>query len=170
MHFVLRPYISVFVVVYFDDILVFSKSLKYHVTHLRTVLQTLRKECLYANMDKCLFGVDKLVFLGFVVSSKGVHVDESKINAIKTWPQPTNLQQVHSFLTLAGFYHRFVKEFSTIASPLRYLSKKMRHLFGDHPKIPHLMSLRICLLMLPWLHYPTLTNLLEFMEMLAVMA
>ena len=74
--------------VYFDDILVFSKSLKDHATHLRTVLQTLRKECLYANMDKCLFGVDKLVFLGFVVSSKGVHVDESKINAIKTC-QPT---------------------------------------------------------------------------------
>ena len=87
----------------FDDILVFSKSLKDHVTHLRTVLQTLRKERLYANMDKCLFGVDKLVFLGFVVSSKGVHVDESKINAIKTWPQPTNLQQVRSLLGLASF-------------------------------------------------------------------
>ena len=70
MHFVLRPYIGVFVVVHFDDILVFSKSLKDHVTHLTTVLQTLRKERLYANMDKCLFGVDKLVFLGFVVSSK----------------------------------------------------------------------------------------------------
>ena len=104
MHFVLRPYIGVFVVVFFDDILVFRKSLKDHVTHLRTVLQTLRKERLYANMDKCLFGVDKLVFLGFVVSSKGVHVDDAKINAIKTWPQPTNLQQVRSFLGLAGFY------------------------------------------------------------------
>ena len=102
MHFVLHPYIGVFVVVYFDDILVFSKSLKDHVTHLRTILQTLGKERLYANMDKCLFGVDKLVFLGFVVSSKGVHVDESKIEAIKTWPQSTNLQQVRSFLGLAG--------------------------------------------------------------------
>ena len=110
--------------VYFDDILVFSKPLKDHVTHLRAVLQTLRKERLYDNMDKCLFGVDKLVFLGFVVSSKGVHVDESKINAIKTWHQPTNLQQVRSFLGLAGFYHRFVKDFSTIASPLHALSKK----------------------------------------------
>ena len=88
------------------------------------MLQTLRKESLYANMDKCLFGVDKLVFLGFVVSSKGVHVDESKINAIKTWPQPTNLQQVRSFLGLAGFYRRFVKDFSTIASPLHALSQK----------------------------------------------
>ena len=110
MHYVFRPYIGEFVVVYFDDILVFSKSLKDHVTHLRTMLQTLEKERLYANMDQCLFGVDKLVFLGFVVSSKGVHVDESKINAIKTWPQPTNLQQVCSFLGLAGFYRRFVKK------------------------------------------------------------
>ena len=100
--------------VYFDGILVFSKSLKEHVTHVRTVLQTLRKERLYANMEKCLFGVDKLAFLGFVVSSKGDHIEESKINAIKTWPQPTNLQQVRSFLGLADFYHRFVKDFSTI--------------------------------------------------------
>ena len=62
--------------------------------------------------------------MGFVVSSKGVHVDESKINAIKTWPQLTNLQQVRSFLGLAGFYRRFVKDFSTIASPLHALRKK----------------------------------------------
>ena len=75
-------------------------------------------------MEKCLFGVYKLVFLGFVVSSKGVHVDDSRINAIKTSPQPTNLHQVCSFLGLAGFCHRFVKDFSTIASPLHALSKK----------------------------------------------
>ena len=124
MHFVLRPYIGLFVVVYFDDILVFSKSKKDHLKHFRAVLQTLRKEHLYANMKKCTFGVDKLVLLGFVVSSKGVHVAESKIEAIKTWPQPTNLQQVRSFLGLAGFYHRFVKYFSTIAAPLHALSKK----------------------------------------------
>ena len=75
-------------------------------------------------MEKCTFGVEKVVFLGFVVSSKGVHVDETKIDAIKTWPTPTNLQQVRSFLGLAGFYRRFVKDFSTIASPLHALSKK----------------------------------------------
>ena len=74
-------------------------------------------------MEKCTFGVDKLVFLGFVVSSKGVQVHEL-IDAIKTWPQPTNFQQMRSFLGLAGFYHRSVKDFSTIASPLHALSKK----------------------------------------------
>ena len=114
MNHVFRPYIGIFVVVYFDDILVYSKSLRDHVTHVQTVLQTLRNKHLFANMEKSLFSVDKLVFLGFIVSSKGVHVDESKINAIKTWPQPTNLQQVRSFLGLAGFYHRFVKYFRTI--------------------------------------------------------
>ena len=72
MNHVFRPYIGIFVVVYFDDILVFNKYIKEHVTHVRTILQTLRKERLYANMEKCLFGVDKLVFLGFVASYKGV--------------------------------------------------------------------------------------------------
>ena len=152
--------------VYFDDILVFRKSLKDHVTHLRTVLQTLRKEKLYANMDKFLFNVDKLVFLGFVVSSKGVHVDESKINAIKTWPQPTNFQQVQSFLGLAGFYHRFVKDFSTIAFPLHALIKKNAPFLWDHLKIPHLTNLKICLLMPPCLHHPIFTKLSKFIAML----
>ena len=78
MHFVLRPYIGVFVVVYFDEILVLSISTKDHLNHVRAVLQTLRKERLYANMKKRMLGVDKLVFLEFFVSSKGVHVDESK--------------------------------------------------------------------------------------------
>ena len=72
--------------VYFDDILVFSKSLEEHATHVRDVLQILRKEQLYANMEKCTFGVEKVVFLRFVVSSKGIHVDETKIDAINTWP------------------------------------------------------------------------------------
>ena len=115
MHYVLRKYIGICVVVYFDNILVFSETLEDHVKHLKEVLQILRDERLYANMEKCTFGVDKLVLLGFVVSSKGVHVDQTKIDAIKNWPQPTNLLQVHSFLGLAGFYRRFVKDFSTIA-------------------------------------------------------
>ena len=124
MHHVFRPYIGIFVVVYFDDILVFSKTMKEHINHVKSLLQSFRKESLYANLKKCTFGVDKVVFLGFVVSSKGVHVDETKIEAIKTWPQPTNLQQVRSFLGLAGFYRRFVKNFSIIAAPLHALSKK----------------------------------------------
>ena len=98
--------------------------MKEQLKHVRAVLQTLRKERLYANMKKCTFGVDKLVFLGFIVSSKGVHFDESKIEAIKTWPQPTKLQQLRSFLGLAGFYRRFVKDFSTICRSFACLEQE----------------------------------------------
>ena len=108
--------------------------------------------------------------LGFVVSSKGVHVDESKINAIKTWPQPTNLQQVRSFLGLAGFYSRFVKDFCTIASSLHALSKKNAPFIWGPSQDIAFNDLKNFLIMLLFLHYPTLTKLLKFIAMLVVMA
>ena len=159
-----------FVVVYFDDILVFSKSIKEHVTHVRTILQTLRKERLYDNMEKCLFGIDKLIFMGFVVSSKGVHVDESKINVIKTWPQPTNLQQVCSFLGLAGFYRCFVKDFSTIASPLHALSKKNAPFVWGPSQDTAFNELKNLLTHAPVLALPNFDKTFEIIAMLVVMA
>ena len=111
-------------VVYFDDILVYSKSLDDHITHVRNVLTTLRNECLYVNLKKCSFCMEKVNFLGFVVSSNGVEVDEEKVKAIKEWPTPKNVSEVRSFHGLASFYHRFIKNFSTIASPLNELVKK----------------------------------------------
>ncbi|XP_024010472.1 uncharacterized protein LOC112085485 [Eutrema salsugineum] len=124
MNHVLRAYIGHFVVVYFDDILVYSKNLEDHVQHLRKVLDVLRTEKLYANMNKCTFGTDNLVFLGFVVSADGVKVDEEKVKAIKEWPSPTSVGEVRSFHGLAGFYRRFVKDFSTLAAPLTEVIKK----------------------------------------------
>jgi hypothetical protein len=124
MNHVLRPFIGKFVVVYFDDILIYSKSLEEHVDHITNVLAVLRKECLYANLTKCTFCTDKVVFLGFVVSALGVEVDEEKIKAVREWLPPQNVSQVRSFLGLAGFYRRFVKDFSTIAAPINELTKK----------------------------------------------
>src|SRR3954471_13952817 len=124
MNYVLRPLIGKFIVVYFDDILIYSKCLEDHVKHVREVLLILRREKLYANLSKCVFAQDKLVFLGFVVSSKGIEVDTSKIAAIRDWETPTNVGQVRSFHGLAGFYGCFVKDFSTIACPLNELTKK----------------------------------------------
>ena len=97
MHHVLRPFISKFVVVYFDDILIYSLFLEDHKEYVRQVLKTLRKETLYANLDKCVFAIDHIDFLGFVVSSKGVHVDKENVAAIRHWPTPTNVSEVRSF-------------------------------------------------------------------------
>ena len=124
MNHVLRSFIGKFVVVYFDDILIYSKTLEDHVVHIKCVLVVLREEKLYANVEKCTFCTNKVVFLGFVVSGKGVEVDEEKIKAISEWMPPQNVSQVRSFLGLAGFYRRFVKDFSTIAAPMNELTKK----------------------------------------------
>jgi hypothetical protein len=124
MNHVLREFIGKFVVVYFDDILIYSKSFDEHIDHIRQVLIVLRAEKLYGNISKCTFCTDRVVFLGFVVTAEGIQVDEDKIKAIKDWPVPKNVSQVRSFHGLAGFYRRFVKDFSTIAAPLNNLTKK----------------------------------------------
>src|SRR5262249_18005036 len=121
---VLREYLGKFVMVYFDDILIYSKCLDDHVMHVRLVLIKLREEKLYANLTKCSFCMDKVNFLGFVVSSQGVEIDEEKVRAIKEWPRLKSASEVGSFQALAGFYRRFIKDFSTIAAPLNELDKK----------------------------------------------
>jgi hypothetical protein len=124
MNHVLRSFIGKFVVVYFDDILIYNKSFSNHVSHIEQVLHILRKEKLYANLPKCNFAQNKLVFLGFVISHNGIEVDTSKIEAIRNWPTPTTVGQVRRFHGLAEFYRRFVKDFSTIACLLNELTKK----------------------------------------------
>jgi hypothetical protein len=124
MNHALRAFLGRFIVVYFDDILVYSKSLDEHIDHLHCVLTVLKKEKLYANLKKCSFCLDKVVFLGFVVGAKGIAVDEKKVKAIKKWPTPKSITEVRSFHGLASFYRRFVKDFSTLAAPLTEIVKK----------------------------------------------
>jgi hypothetical protein len=124
MNRVFHEYLDRFVIVFIDDILVYSKSLEEHEDHLRIVLQILRDKKLYAKLKKCEFWLNQVVFLGHVVSKDGITVDPSKIEAMVSWDRPTNVSEVRSFLGLAGYYRRFVEGFSRIAAPLTHLTQK----------------------------------------------
>ena len=116
MNQVLEPVIGRFVVVYCDDILIYSRSEEDHAQHLHEVLTIQSKEKLNVNLEKCHFFTAQVVILGHVVFTQGIHVDESKIKAIQEWPVPTSIQQVWSFHVLASFYIRFVRDFCSIVS------------------------------------------------------
>ncbi|WVZ59152.1 hypothetical protein U9M48_009344 [Paspalum notatum var. saurae] len=113
-----------YVVVFIDDILIYSKDAVEHEQHLRVVLEKLRSHQLYAKYGKCEFWLEKVAFLGHIVTAKGVAVDPEKVRAVSEWQQPTNVTEVRSFLGLAGYYRRFIEGFAKIAGPLFALQKK----------------------------------------------
>ncbi|KAA0047130.1 reverse transcriptase [Cucumis melo var. makuwa] len=124
MNRVFREFLDTFVIVFIDDILIYSKMEAEHEEHLRIVLQTLRDNKLYAKFSKCEFWLKQVSFLGHVVSKAGVSVDPAKIEAVTGWTQPSTVSEVRSFLGLAGYYRRFVENFSRIATPLTQLTRK----------------------------------------------
>ena len=115
---VLRAYMEKFVVVYFDDILIYSRTKENHLDHLRQVCAALRKESLFANLKKCEFMTSRITFLGFIVTPDGVSADPEKIRSIVEWPTPKNIHDVRSFHGLATFYRRFIRGFSSIVAPM----------------------------------------------------
>ena len=124
MHRVFRPYLDQFVIVFIDDILIYSRTPEEHEHHLTIVLQTLREHKLYANMSKCEFWMKEVKFLLHVVSEQGVAVDPAKIEAVMKREPPKNVTDVRSFLGLVGYYRRFVEGFSKLAMPMTRLTKK----------------------------------------------
>jgi hypothetical protein len=113
-----------FVVVFIDDILVFSKSKREHEEHLCIVLQRLRDHQLYAKLSKCKFWLSEVQFLGHVISSEGISVDLGKVRELLDWKPSMTVHQVHIFLRLAGYYCRFIPNFSMISKPITNLLKK----------------------------------------------
>ena len=124
MNRIFRPYLDQFVIVFIDDILIYSGSGEEHAEHLRIILQTLREHRLYAKLSKCPFWLDSVAFLGHIVSAEGISVDPQKVEAILNWKPPTSVTEIRSFLGLAGYYRKFVEGFSKIATPLTRLTRK----------------------------------------------
>ena len=132
MNRVFRPCVDQFVVVFIDNILMNLKDLENHGTHLRVVLETLRKERLYAKLSKCEFWLNEVSFLGHIVSKEGIQVDPNKIEVVVEWTSPKNVTEVRSFLGLAGYYKIFVKRFSMTAAPMtRLLQKNVKYEWSE---------------------------------------
>ncbi|KAI3724555.1 hypothetical protein L2E82_36336 [Cichorium intybus] len=124
MNRVFKPYLDRFVIVFIDDILIYSKSKADHERHLRLTLQTLQGNQLYAKFSKCEFWLNEVQFLGHIVSDKGILVDPAKVEAVNNWKAPRTPKEIRSFLGLAGYYRRFISNFSKIALPLTFFTCK----------------------------------------------
>ena len=131
MHRVFKPYLDRFVVVFINDILVYSKTREEHEQHLGTILQTLREHHLYAKFSKCKFWLEKISFLGNVISQESISVDPVKVEAVTNWKRPENPTEMRSFLGLTGYYRRFIIDFFKLAGPLTDLTKKHGRFMWD---------------------------------------
>ena len=123
MNHIFKEELDTFVLVYLDDILVFSRTLEEHISHLRTALRKLRDAKLFARLHKCSFFQEKVEYLGFDVSERGVQPSPEKVRTVVEWPQPQSVKDIRSFLGLTSFYRRFIRNFSLKARPLTDLTK-----------------------------------------------
>ncbi|GJW60735.1 putative reverse transcriptase domain-containing protein [Tanacetum coccineum] len=146
MNRVCKPYLDKFVIVFIDDILIYSKNKQEHEEHLKLILELLKKEELYAKFSKCEFWIPKVQFLGHVIDSQGIHVDPAKIESIKDWASPKSPTEIRQFLGLAGYYRRFIEGFSKIAKPMTKLTqKKVKFEWGDKQETAfQLLKQKLC--------------------------
>ena len=124
MHRIFQPYLEQFVIVFKDDILIYSQSEWEDEYHLTIILQLFKDHQLYAKFSKCEFWLTEVRFLGHVVSASGVSVDLEKVEAVMSWERPQSIFEIRSFLGLAGYYRRFIEDFSRIAAPMTRLTQK----------------------------------------------
>jgi len=124
MNRIFKPFLDKFVVVFIDDILIYSRTQEKHADHLRLVLGILRKKQLYVKLSKCEFWMDEVQFLGHVISAHGIAVDPTKEDVVVKWESPKSTMEIRSFVGLVGYYRRFIEGFSKIVAPLTQLTRK----------------------------------------------
>ena len=153
MNEVLRPYLRKFALVFFDDILVYSKDVKHHKHHLGVVLALLKEHQLVANYQKFTFGQHQLEYLGHIISTQGVAADQKKVDAMLTWSRPKDLKSLRGFLGLTDYYRRFVRDYGSIAKPLTHLLKKDNFLWNEEAQLSF-QTLKKAMAELPILSVP----------------
>jgi hypothetical protein len=156
MNDVLGPFLRRFVLVFFDDILIYSSSWSDHLRHVKLVLEAMRTHQLYLKRSKCSFGEESMAYLGHVISAEGVAMDNDKVLAVVDWPAPRTVRAVRGFLGLAGYYRKFIKGFGTIAAPLTALLKKDGFLWTDQAATAF-EALKVALTTAPVLKLPDFT-------------
>jgi len=156
MNRIFHPYLDQFVVVFIDDILVYSKSEEEHAEHLRIVLRVLKEKQLFAMLSKCEFWLREVSFLGHVISKGGIVVDPSKVDTVMQWESSKSVFEVRSFLGLAGYYRRFIEGVSKLALPLTQLTQKRQAYVWDSKCENSFLELKKRLTSAPVLIFPNL--------------
>lgn len=152
-----QTYLRKFVLVFFDDILVYSKNLQEHYEHLQIVFQILRDNQLYAKKSKCAFAQSQINYLGHVISGQGISIDPSKLQDVQDWPVPHTVKQLRGFLGLAGYYKKFIRGYGILAKPLTCLLQKGK--FGWSIEAQHAFdNLKQALTTAPVLALPNFEN------------
>ncbi|KAL0150107.1 hypothetical protein M9458_054534 [Cirrhinus mrigala] len=155
IHEVLREFLHHFVIVYIDDILIYSRSEAEHRHHVAEVLQKLREHQLYLKAEKCSFHLPSIQFLGYIIDHQGVRMDERKVTAVVSWPEPTTIKELQRFLGFANFYRRFIQDYSLITTPLtNLLSGKPRTLLWTPEAAKAFHSLKSAFTQAPLLTHP----------------
>ncbi len=154
LHDVLREFLHRFVIVYIDDILIYSRSLAEHRQHVAEVLQQLMKFHLYLKAEKCTFHQPTVHFLGYIINRGGIRMDEGKVEAISSWPLPTTIKELQRFLGFSNFYRLFIANYSTITSPLTNCSKARPSPCPGTPLPPKHLTLKKAFTSAPLLVHP----------------